>query len=171
MRIEIVQGDITKECVDVIVNAANTGLSGGGGVDGAIHRAAGMNDLYAAARPLAPCPPGEVRVTPGFALPCKWIIHTVGPVWQGGGHGEAEVLARCYSSSLQEAERLEATSVAFPSISTGVYGYPADKAAAVAISTVRASAARLQLVRLVAFNTDGYRVLLSAYEGSESPKP
>jgi O-acetyl-ADP-ribose deacetylase len=151
MRIEAVQGDITRERVDAVVNAANSSLLGGGGVDGAIHRAAGP-ELLEACRALGGCPTGEARATPGFRLAARWVIHTVGPVWHGGGRGEPERLAACYRRSLEVADELGARSVAFPAISTGVYGYPARDAAGVAVTTIRSSPARVELVRLVAFD-------------------
>ena len=136
-RVEVVRGDITALAVDAIVNAANPALAGGGGVDGAIHRAAGP-ELLAASRALAPCPTGEARVTPGFRLAAKHVIHTVGPVWHGGHVGEPALLAAAYRASLLAAERAGARSVAFPAISTGVYGYPLEAATRVAVDTVRA---------------------------------
>jgi O-acetyl-ADP-ribose deacetylase (regulator of RNase III) len=151
LRIEAVQGDITKQRVDAIVNAANSSLLGGGGVDGAIHRAAGPR-LLEACRPLGGCPAGEARATPGFDLAASWVIHTVGPVWRGGGAGEPALLASCYRSSLEVAAGLGARSVAFPAISTGVYGYPPDAAARVAIETLREASTDVDLVRLVAFD-------------------
>jgi O-acetyl-ADP-ribose deacetylase len=135
-RITIVRGDITTLDVDAIVNAANSGLRGGGGVDGAIHRAAGPA-LYDACAAFGGCPTGEVRVTPGFRLPARYVIHAVGPVWHGGESGEAALLASAYRRSLLAAERLEAREVAFPAISTGIYGYPLDAATTIAIQTVR----------------------------------
>jgi O-acetyl-ADP-ribose deacetylase (regulator of RNase III) len=157
MRIETVQGDITRERVDAIVNAANSSLMGGGGVDGAIHAAAGP-ELKEACRPLGGCPVGEARATPGFRLPAAWVIHTVGPIWRGGGHGEAELLASCYRRSLEVADDLGAGSVSFPAISTGAYGYPAGEAARIAVETLRATPARVEVRRLVAFDTRTLRL-------------
>lgn len=135
-EIEVWQGDITTLRVDAIVNAANSSLLGGGGVDGAIHRAAGP-ELVAHCRALGGCPTGEARITPGFRLPAAHVIHTVGPVWRGGEHAEAELLAACYRNSLQLAERHGLGSVAFPAISCGIYGYPHEAAARIAILEMR----------------------------------
>jgi O-acetyl-ADP-ribose deacetylase len=151
--IEVVLGDIARQKVDAIVNAANSSLRGGGGVDGAIHRAAGRELAEAGAR-LAPCRTGDAKATPAFRLgpPVRHVIHTVGPVWNGGGNGEPELLASCYRRSLEVADELGAQSVAFPAISTGIYGYPPEQAARIAVATVRAAQTRVREIRLVAFD-------------------
>ena len=142
--------DITTLDVDSIVNAANSSLLGGGGVDGAIHKVAG-HQLLEACRRLGGCETGEAKITPGFNLSARYVIHTVGPVWNGGQHGEAELLANCYRNSLQLAEENGVKSIAFPSISTGIYGYPLEEAAKVAIETVKSMEPDLKSVEEVIF--------------------
>ena len=166
VAIEVVRGDITQENVDAIVTAANQSLRGGGGVDGAIHRAAGRR-LTEAGGAIGPCPPGDAMATPAFDLdpPVRHVIHTVGPVWAGGSHGEAGVLASCYQRSLEVAGQLQARSVAFPAIATGVYGFPPDQAAQIAVATVRSAPTAVQRVRLVAFDEDTFNLLTAALSG------
>jgi O-acetyl-ADP-ribose deacetylase len=149
MDIVLVEGDITRQRVDAIVNAANSSLLGGGGVDGAIHRAGGPAILEECRR-LGGCAPGDAKATTGGNLPARWVIHTVGPVWHGGGAGEAETLASCHRRSLEVASDLGARTVAFPAISTGLYGYPAELAARVAVDATRRH--NLELVRFVLFD-------------------
>jgi O-acetyl-ADP-ribose deacetylase len=151
--IEVVHGDITAQDVDAIVTAPNESLLGGGGVDGAIHRAAGPR-LAEAGAAIGPCEPGDAMATPAFDLdpPVRHVIHTVGPVWEGGNHGEAATLASCYRRSLQVADELGARSVAFPAIATGVYGFPSEQAAKIAVETIRSTPTAVQQVRLVAFD-------------------
>lgn len=162
VEIQVVRGDITDEQVDAVVTAANESLLGGGGVDGAIHRAAGPRLADAGAK-LAPCLPGDAVATPSFGLGprIRHVIHTVGPVWEGGGHGEADVLAGCYRRSLEVADELEARSIAFPAIATGIYGFPSQEAARIAMSTIRAARTDVELVRLVAFDEETYEHLTS----------
>jgi O-acetyl-ADP-ribose deacetylase len=167
VQIEPVLGDITRETVDAIVNAANSSLLGGGGVDGAIHRAAGPG-LVDECRALGGCAPGDAKATGGHDLAARFVIHTVGPVWQGGGHGEAEVLASCYRRSLQVADQIGARSIAFPAISTGIYGYPPEAAAQVAVTAVRGTPSLVEIVRLVAFDRTTFDLYLSEL-GTGSP--
>ena len=164
VHLEAVRGDITQEDVDAVVNAANQHLAGGGGVDGAIHRAAGARQLQEACARLGGCPTGDARATPGFGLKARWIIHAVGPRYRDGRHGEPELLASAYRRSLEVADELGARSVAFPALSTGIYGYPRAEAARIAVETVRATPTQVELVRLVAFDQETfelYRDLLS----------
>ena len=167
MGVEVVRADITTLDVDAIVNAANERMLGGGGVDGAIHRAAGPELLAACrqipeVRPGVRCPTGEARLTPGFRLAARYVIHTVGPVWRGGSHGEARLLASCYRSALALAGTAGLRSIAFPAISCGVYGYPMDAAATIAVREVRALVATGESPRhvlLVAYDHETYGVL------------
>ena len=137
-----------------MVNAANQALAGGGGVDGAIHRAAGHRELQEACQKLGGCSTGEAKPTPGFGLAARWIIHAVGPRWRGGDKGEADDLASCYRRSLEVADELGARSVAFPAISTGIYGYPREQAAEIAVTTVLSTPTNVELVQLVAFDAE-----------------
>jgi O-acetyl-ADP-ribose deacetylase (regulator of RNase III) len=153
-RISVVQGDITKQKVDAIVNAANERLRGGGGVDGAIHRAAGPALLEECIQ-IGGCPTGEARITKGYKLPARYVIHTVGPVWHGGDRGEPEKLAACYRNSLRLAVENGARTVAFPGISTGVYGYPMEDATKLAMTTVKDCLAEMPEIEQVVFVTFG----------------
>ena len=160
-RLQVIRGNIVEQRVDAIVNAANERMLGGGGVDGAIHRAAGPELLEACravpeVRPGVRCPTGEARITPGFRLAAKYVIHTVGPVWHGGGAGEADLLASCYRNSLSLALEYDCRSIAFPAISTGVYMYPADQAARIAVT---------ECEDFLTSNADFERILLVAFSG------
>lgn len=160
--IQIMKGDITRlEHTDAIVNAANSSLLGGGGVDGAIHRAAGPELLHEC-RKLNGCRTGEARITKGYRLPCRYVIHTVGPVWQGGKRGEAELLKNCYLHSLELAVKNGVSSIAFPAVSTGVYGYPKEQAAIIAVHTVQdfceKHPGQLDCVVFVLFDEASYRI-------------
>ncbi|TNE77430.1 MAG: O-acetyl-ADP-ribose deacetylase [Gammaproteobacteria bacterium] len=150
-RVEVVVGDITQLAVDAVVNAANAQLAGGGGVDGAIHRAAGYQQLQQACRSLGGCPTGQVKMTPGFNLPAKYIFHAVGPIWHGGRQGEDRLLADCYRNAMALAAELGIDSIAFPSISCGVYGYPADLAVVVAVDEVRRALQKNSALKKVVF--------------------
>jgi O-acetyl-ADP-ribose deacetylase (regulator of RNase III) len=166
VRIEAVQGDITREEVDAIVNAANQSLGGGGGVDGAIHRAAGADDLHRACASLGGCPTGDAKATPGFRLPARWIVHAVGPRYRDGRRGEPELLASCYRRALEVAEEVGARSVAFPAISTGIYGYPPEEAASIAVETLQSAETGVEVVRLVAFDEPTLRLYEARLTGA-----
>ncbi len=163
-RLEATLGDITTETVDAIVNAANTSLLAGGGVDRAIHEAAGPK-LQGCCNGLGGCAEGDAKLTPGFDLAARWVIHTVGPQWQGGDQGEPDLLASCHRKSLACADEVAVESMAFPAISAGVYGYPIESSAAIAVRTIQESPTNVSLVRFVAFNEtvfDAYRKLLGS---------
>jgi O-acetyl-ADP-ribose deacetylase len=153
LELEIARADITTLAVDAVVNAANSSLLGGGGVDGAIHRAAGPR-LLEECRTLGGCTTGDAQATSGYDLPARWVIHTVGPVWHGGDQGEAAQLASCYRRSLAVADELGARSIAFPAISTGVYGYPRPEAATIAVDTLRTAETDVERALLVAFDDE-----------------
>lgn len=162
-KIRVIQGDITRQMVDAIVNAANPSLLGGGGVDGAIHRAAGP-ELLAECRRLNGCQTGDAKITKGYRLPASYVIHTVGPVWRGGAHQEAELLSSCYRRSLDIAEEHTCTSIAFPNVSTGIYGFPKELAAEIAIRTVNDNLERLLTideVLFVCFDQENYSLYQS----------
>ena len=172
-RLVLMRGDITQVQADAIVNAANSALSGGGGVDGAIHRAAGPG-LLAECRALGRCPPGEARITGGHALPARHVIHAVGPVWQGGGSGEETVLARCYRRAFSLMEQHGLGTIAFPSISTGAYGYPIERAARIALREMLAALQRmpsLQRVTVVLFSDRDLDVYQRARQALEPTPP
>jgi O-acetyl-ADP-ribose deacetylase (regulator of RNase III) len=163
MELRAWQGDITRLEVDAIVNAANETLLGGGGVDGAIHRAAGP-ELVEACRTLGGCATGDAKVTDGFRLPARWVLHSVGPVWRGGGRGEADFLRSCYRRCLELADGLGARTVAFPAISTGVYGYPRREAAEIAVTTLRTTPTSVEVVTLAAFDAETYELYRALLE-------
>jgi O-acetyl-ADP-ribose deacetylase (regulator of RNase III) len=173
--IDVVAGDITRLDVDAIVNAANERMLGGGGVDGAIHRAAGPQ-LYEAClavpevRPGVRCPTGQSRITPGFNLKARYVIHTVGPVWRGGGEGEADLLASCYGSALELARQHQIRSIAFPAISCGIYGYPIDQAAAIAVRETRGRERDFDRILLVGFDNDVQHALSRAIRSDRSDR-
>jgi len=158
-QVEPVLGDITRIAVDAIVNAANQSLLGGGGVDGAIHRAAGQ-ELLAACAKLRGCATGEVKATPAFRLPAKWVFHAVGPVWRGGNYGEDDLLSSCYRRSLELAQEYHVKSIAFPAISTGIYGFPFDRAATIAVEAVRKHAdnCEVEAIKFVCFDRQTYSI-------------
>ena len=170
MRIEVIQGDITTQEVDAIVNAANTTLLGGGGVDGAIHRAAGPK-LLEECRNLGGCPTGQAKITSGHNLPAKWVIHAVGPVWKEGGHGESELLASCYRNSLAISEKCFIRTIAFPSISTGAYGFPVERASKIAVNEIVKFLKRnrsLEKVLIVCFDKVTYACYEKAVREAET---
>ena len=164
--VQVVRGDITRQSVDAIVNAANSTLLGGGGVDGAIHRVAGP-ELLEACRKLGSCPAGESRITPGFRLPCRFVIHTVGPIWSGGNAGEDEILRRCYRSATVLAAQNGVRSIAFPAIATGAYGFPERRAALIAVHELRKASDRfedLSDIRVICFNAGSFAAYEEAME-------
>ena len=157
-RVKIVDGDITKQPVDAIVNAANTSLLGGGGVDGAIHRAAGP-ELLEETRKIGGCPTGQARVSKGYKLPAKWVIHTVGPVWKGGQKNEENLLASCYRSAFAAAKEKSVKTIAFPSISTGAYGFPLERATEIALTEAKQFLETDEVLEKVVFVCFGEKVL------------
>ncbi|ASC71249.1 O-acetyl-ADP-ribose deacetylase [Halomicronema hongdechloris C2206] len=169
-RIQIIQGDITHQAVDAIVNAANESLLGGGGVDGAIHRAAGP-ELLAECRTLGGCPTGQAKITQGYHLPAQWVIHTVGPVWRGGQHQEDDSLANCYRNSLALAREHAIGTIAFPAISAGVYGFPLERATDIAIATVRAYLEKHTMpeaVHFICFGDEAYRTYQAVFSAQSA---
>lgn len=171
-KIKIVLDDITRMSVDAIVNAANASLLGGGGVDGAIHRAAGP-ELVEACRTLHGCAVGQAKITAGYRLPASYVIHTVGPVWSGGDHNEASLLASCYRECMQIAAAKHLASIAFPAISCGIYGYPVDQAAGIAIATVTQSLQQcpdLKTVYLVCFGEEIFKIYNEQYQRLENSR-
>lgn len=168
--LKLLRGDITKLAVSAIVNAANNSLLGGGGVDGAIHRAAGV-ELLKYCRTLDGCETGEAVVTPGFNLPAKHIIHTVGPIWYGGESNEANLLRSCYRNTLKCADQLDAKTLAYPALSTGIYGFPLEEATRIAVDTVRQTSTKVESVTFVAFDErtfDMYNSVLSQHSNNTS---
>ncbi len=165
-RVQIVEGDITKQEVDAIVNAANISLLGGGGVDGAIHKAAGP-ELLEETRQIGGCPTGEARVSKGYRLPARWVIHTVGPIWKGGHKNEENLLASCYKNSYQAAQDLGVKTMAFPSISTGAYGFPLERATEIALGETKKfleSSETLTKVLFVCFGEKAHNTYLEVYK-------
>jgi O-acetyl-ADP-ribose deacetylase len=166
--IAVIRSDITRERVDAIVTAANESLLGGGGVDGAIHRAAGPRLAEAGGR-IAPCEPGDAKATPAFDLdpPIHYVIHTVGPVWEGGGYGEAQILASCYRRCLEVADEHHVRTIAFPAIATGIYGFPVGEAARIAVATVKSTPTKVEVIRLIAFDAATEEALQAAIVAME----
>jgi O-acetyl-ADP-ribose deacetylase len=165
-RVEVVQGDITRQAVDAIVNAANESLLGGGGVDGAIHRAAGPR-LLEECRTLGGCQTGQAKITKGYDLLAKWVIHTVGPIWRGGHYQEDELLAMCYSNSMALAVQHSVRTIAFPAISTGVYGFPLERATHIAIAEIKTFLTQnssIEQVKFVCFGESAYQCYLDALD-------